>query len=146
MSDAHHALMHRIIDAWNARDVDGFVACYTDPVLVHEGGSTRSAPVTRDQHREAARTWWGRFPDLEETIDEILSDGDRVFLRSTSRGTLASTWRGKEPTGDLIVWESWYVYRLEAGLVAEERMLMDLFGLFAQLGGDEGTGAGVTGS
>lgn len=134
VSDARHALMHRIIETWNTRNVDGFVGCYTDPMLVHGTGPDGSMPVTREQHREAARVWWDRFPDVEETIDEVLADGNRVFLRTTSTGTLATTWRGIEPTGTPVSWESWYAYRLEDGLVTEERMLMDLFGLFEQLG------------
>jgi predicted ester cyclase len=137
VASEHHALMQRLIDTWNARDVDGFVHCYTEPLLVHGNGTDNGTPVTRDQHREAARSWWDRFPDLEETIDEIFSDGDRVFLRTTSRGTLASTWRGMEPTGEPVAWEAWYVYRVEDGLVSEERMIMDSLGLFVQLGGVE---------
>lgn len=140
MADQQHALMQRIIETWNARDEDGFVGCYTDPMLVHDAEG-ESISDSRDRHREAARSWWSLFPDLTETIDEIITEGDRVFLRTTSRGTLASTWRGIAPTGDAVSWECWYVYRIQDDLVAEERTLMDLHGLLVRLGGPDTPGA-----
>ena len=137
MSSEHRSLMHRILTSWNERDVEEFVGCYTDPLVVHDGTSDQVLTLSRQQHAENAQVWWSRFPDMHEVADEILSDEDRVFLRTTSRGTLATPWRGIEPTDDPVSWESWYRYRVEGGLVAEERMVMDLLGLFVQLGAVE---------
>jgi predicted ester cyclase len=97
--------------------------------------------VSRVEHQQAARTWWQRFPDLTETIEEMLVDGDRVLLRTRSTGTLQTEWRGIQPNGEEISWDAWYVYRVQDGLVAEERLLMDLMGLFVKLGAIEPPGA-----
>lgn len=134
-------LMRRLIDGWNARDVDGFVACFTDPLVVRTGEDQEDLEVSRVEHQEAACTWWERFPDLTETIEEMLVDGDRVLLRTRSTGTLQTEWRGIQPTGEQVAWDAWYVYRVHDGLVAEERLLMDLMGLFVQLGAVEPPGA-----
>lgn len=139
--DGHGGLMHRLIDAWNARDLDGFVDCYTDPLVVRTGEGQEDLEVTRVEHEEAARTWWQRFPDLTETIEEILVDGDRVVLLTRSTGTLQTDWRGIQPNGEQVAWDAWYLYRVRDGLVAEERMLMDLMDLFVQLGVIEPPGA-----
>ena len=56
----HGGLMHRLFDAWNERDIDGFVDCYTDPLVVRTGEGQEDLEVTRVEHQEAARTWWQR--------------------------------------------------------------------------------------
>lgn len=68
MADEHHALMQRIIDTWNARDEDGFVGCYSDPMLVQGGGADGGMQVSRAQHRDAARTWWKRLLERPEAL------------------------------------------------------------------------------
>lgn len=137
----HDELMHRLIDTWNERDVQGFVDCFTDPLVVRTGEGEDDVEVSRVEHQEAAHTWWERFPDLTETIEEILIDGDQVLLRTRSTGTLQTEWRGIRPNGEQVAWDAWYLYRVQEGLVAEERMLMDLMGLFVQLGAIETPGA-----
>ena len=39
------------------------------------------------------------FPDLVETIDDLVAEGDRVALRLTLRGTHGGPFRGVEATG-----------------------------------------------
>ncbi len=67
----------------------------------------------------------------------MLVEGDRVLLRTRSSGTHRAAWRGIEPTEKRVEWEAWYVHRVQDGLITEERMLMDLLGVFVQLGAVE---------
>lgn len=131
------SLLQRALDAWNERDLDIFVNCYSDALTVYEGEDPESFTVSRDQHREAALAWWQRFPDLVETPREMMVEDGRLFLRTVSTGTLQRSWSGIEPTGRRVEWGAWYVYRIEDGLIVEERMMMDLMGLFVQLGAVE---------
>lgn len=132
--DGHGGLMHRLIDAWTGRDLDGSVDCYTDPLVVRTGEGQEDLEVPRVEHQEAARTWRQRFPDLTETIEEILVDGDRVMLLTRSTGTLQTDWRGIQPNGEQVAWDAWYLYRVRDGLVAWRAMLMRISRMQAAAG------------
>lgn len=127
-------LVQRAADTWNARDRDGFLACYSDELLVRGSDGAPDAVITPDEHWAAALTWFERFPDFTETTQEMLAEDDKVLLRTRYTGTLAISWRGAEPTGAEIGWDAWQILRMSEGEIVEERMLMDSLGMFTKLG------------
>jgi len=74
------------------------------------------------------------FPDLHWTVEEQLSDGDRVLTRFSWTGTHRGTFLGVEPTGRRVSVWGMVIDRVESGLIKETRFLMDTMGLMAQLG------------
>lgn len=74
------------------------------------------------------------FPDLRNTIDDIVAEGDRVAFRVTSRGTHNGSFFGISPTGRTVVQEQMHIVRFAGGRVVEHWAVRDDLGMFQQLG------------
>jgi predicted ester cyclase len=78
------------------------------------------------------------FPDIVFSIQEQISEGDKVVSRFEWTGTHKGDFLGIPPTGR--VW-GMVIDRLEGGRIKETRILMDTLGLMAQLGALSAPGA-----
>jgi predicted ester cyclase len=74
------------------------------------------------------------FPDLQTTIDDIFSDGEKVVVRFTARGTHSGPLQGMAPTGREATWCGVNIYRVSGGRIRETWQLADGLGLLRQLG------------
>jgi steroid delta-isomerase-like uncharacterized protein len=75
------------------------------------------------------------FPDVEVTIDELVSDGDRAAVATTISGTHTGELAGLPPTGRRIAVTGIDMVRVEDGRIVEHRGLTDSVGLMRQLTG-----------
>jgi predicted ester cyclase len=73
------------------------------------------------------------FPDLRFEIDDVVSDGDRVVLRWTARGTHGGTFADVEPTGRRVVWTGCDWFRVHLGRLTEAYVVADGGALLDQL-------------
>ena len=74
------------------------------------------------------------FPDLDFSIEEQITEGDKVASRFEWTGTHRDTFLGVPATGRQVrVWGI-VIDRLEAGRIKDTRIIMDIFGLMMQLG------------
>jgi len=73
------------------------------------------------------------FDGFAEEIQQIVTEGDLVFLRSRYTGTHRGEWNGIPATGRSVTWDAWQVLRVSNGVIVEERMLMDERSLHQQL-------------
>jgi len=74
------------------------------------------------------------FPDLVETIDDLVAEDDRVVERFTLRGTHLGEFMGIAPTGRSVSWAGIAIYRLADERIAECWVEPNLLGLAVQIG------------
>jgi steroid delta-isomerase-like uncharacterized protein len=74
------------------------------------------------------------FPDICWSVEEQLTDGDRVVSRFEWTGTHQGQFLGIAPTGRRVTVWGMAIDRLEEGKIKETRFPMDVPGLMAQLG------------
>ena len=74
------------------------------------------------------------FPDLIFSIQEQVTEGDKVASRFEWTGTHKAAFLGVPPTGRSVrVWGV-VIDRLVEGRIKDTRIIMDIFGLMMQLG------------
>jgi steroid delta-isomerase-like uncharacterized protein len=96
---------------------------------------TEPEPIRgREALRESIEKYVGAFPGGTITIEEQITDGDRVATRWTARGTHMGEIAGIGPTGKEVTVSGVTIARLEGGIVAEEWATWDSLGLLIQLG------------
>jgi len=78
--------------------------------------------------------------DMHVTIEEIIVEEDKVWVRITLAGTHTGEYRGLAPTSKKITATSVNIYRIVNGKVAEVWRVSDLLGFYKQLGFIEYTG------
>ena len=88
----------------------------------------------REGLRQWLATWIGAFPDVQWTVEEQSVAEDKVWTRSTWRGTHQGPFLGIPATGKTITVAAWTIDRFEDGKIAESRIIMDTLGMMQQLG------------
>lgn len=73
------------------------------------------------------------FPDLHISLDELIAEDDRVFVRSTLTGTHDGEYKGIAPTGRNVAADCAEVYRLADGKIVGYWCLLNVAGLMRQL-------------
>jgi predicted ester cyclase len=73
------------------------------------------------------------FPDIQHTVETVITDGDLVVIRYTAAGTQMGTFQGYAPTGKRITWTGINIYRIECGRIAEMWSELDALGRIEQL-------------
>jgi C-1 hydroxylase len=74
------------------------------------------------------------FPDWIETIEDIIAEGDKVWVRFTGTGTHKGEWLGLAPTGKKMTLKAVQIWRIVDGKVVAKDSIGDLLDVFKQLG------------
>jgi steroid delta-isomerase-like uncharacterized protein len=84
--------------------------------------------------REVVVLFHTAFPDLVVTLEDTLTEQDRVATRFTIRGTQTGPFAGLPPTGRQVVITGIAISRVAGGRIAEQWDQADMLGLLQQLG------------
>jgi predicted ester cyclase len=87
----------------------------------------------RDGLKPVVRAYRAALSGLTVTIEDVVTDGDKVAIRTTLRGTHEGTLLGVAPTGRRVVFRAADIHRIAGNVIAETWHLEDLFGLMQQL-------------
>jgi steroid delta-isomerase-like uncharacterized protein len=92
------------------------------------------APVGREGHKQLLMMFHHGFPDWQETIDDVIAEGDRVAIRVTGRGTHQGEFQGIPATGRQVTATGVGIAHIENGRIAESWAEYDALGMMQQLG------------
>ncbi|MCW1912090.1 ester cyclase [Luteolibacter sp. GHJ8] len=121
-----------IEDVINRRNLDSAAKYFWEDVveLVPFPGQGPGVEGVKD----VVRGMIAAFPDMLWTIEEQISEGDKVLTRFEWTGTHQGEFLGVPATGQPVrVW-GMIIDRLEGGRIKDTRMLMDAMGMMIQLG------------
>jgi steroid delta-isomerase-like uncharacterized protein len=74
------------------------------------------------------------FPDLTETIEAIIAEGDLVSVRATRRGTHEGTYMGVPGTNRPVIIPTMYFVRVVNGKITDLWLNWDILGMLQQIG------------
>lgn len=74
------------------------------------------------------------FPDIQWTLEELVSEGDKVAARFVMNGTHKGTFFGVPPTGKEIKVRASNFYKFSNGQIIEEYGQPDMLSLLQQIG------------
>jgi steroid delta-isomerase-like uncharacterized protein len=78
------------------------------------------------------------FPDIQDTVEDIVAEGDKVVVRWSSRGTHQGEFMGVAPTGRHVAFTGMRLFRIAENKIAESWVNIDERGLQEQLGTAQG--------
>jgi C-1 hydroxylase len=82
------------------------------------------------------------FPDWHETVEDIIAEGDKVWVFLSYSGTHKGMFMGLAPTGNRIETKAVDIYRVVNGKLAEYWTVTDKLNIFKQVGAVEYTQKG----
>jgi steroid delta-isomerase-like uncharacterized protein len=134
MSAENEALVRRYVEeVYDQRKLEVIDEIFSGDFTLHDpdlpGGAQGPEGITR-----VVETFVDAFPDLQVTLDDELSSGDKVVTRWTSRGTHQGELMGIAPTGRPIEVTAVGIWRVADGKIAEAWLVFDALGMMQQLG------------
>ena len=134
MPFSNEALARKIFDEiWKGGNLALIDELYTEDFVCHlepdedwEG---------RDAVRDAVNLIRGTFNDYEERIEDIVSNGDKIAVRSTMSGTFRESASEEVGAGGRRVSTlAISLFRIANGQIAEQWEVVNMQGIFRQLG------------
>ena len=133
MSEENKAIVRRIVqEIWNGGNLDLADELITPDYVDNVAGS--GSPVGPEGFKDAVSGVRDAFPDFTITINDMISEGDKVALVWTFIGTHKGELMGIAPTEKLIEFDGIYLYRFKDGKLVERSGKRDMFKLMSQLG------------
>jgi predicted ester cyclase len=121
MSDQNKDLVREYYDrVLNGREIDAVDEYFADERIAEavKGGCFR---------------YFEAFPDLHIALDELVAEGDKVFVRSTMTGTHDGEYKGIPATGRHVAAESAEVFRIGDRTFVGYWCMTNVAGLMRQL-------------
>ena len=125
------ATFRRVIEeGFNQGNMAALDDCFTPTYTEHQF----DLPPTLEGFKGSIRYLRDTFSDFRLTIEDMVADGDKVWVRMTGRGTQAKEFMGHPPTGKSFTITVVDICRFEQGKIVEHWGVPDRFHLIAQLG------------
>jgi predicted ester cyclase len=124
--EAFRRLFEEVLGGGDLAVLDELVA----PDMVEHQPGLQSG---REGMRSLVHLLRGAYPDLRYTIEDITTDGDKVWGRVTARGTNNGSFLGHLPTGRTMTITVMDICRFANGQIVEHWGVADTFGALAQL-------------
>ena len=125
------AAIENAVAQMNSGNLEGYLEMYGDDLTLH-------GYPPEVQGKEGVTAFYTAFakalPDIELTIEDAVTDGDKVALRYRVRGTHSDELMGVPATGNKVDVEGQSFFRFENGRVAERWQSLDAVTLLTQLG------------
>jgi steroid delta-isomerase-like uncharacterized protein len=139
--EQNKVIVRRFIDGYNNRQLEVFDELVADDYLDHAHGQRG-----RENLRQLFTKAFEAFPDWHEAIEDIIAEGDRVWLRIKATGTHTRDWEvfgARLPaTGRTITMNMVFIWRVVDGRIAEGWEVDDNLEFLTQLGAVAYTEAG----
>lgn len=119
----------RAVNSGNLEDIDNVLA----PEYVRHDPNPLLEDVGREEYKAAFSKLRTAFPNAKWTLEELLSDGDRVIARWTFRGTQDGPFFNIPPSGKEVTYPILAIYRIEEGMIAEDWHVFHSIGLWQTL-------------
>ena len=115
--DQNEAVVRRAVEEiWNKGNLAIVPEVYSPDFVSHQRShpnmsEVRGVPALVAFLQEFRRA----FPDFHDTIEDQISDGEKVVTRVTSEGTHRGPLMGIEPTNRHVSWMAMSIDRIEGG-------------------------------
>ena len=130
-------VVRRFIEAYNKQNLDIFDDLVAPDFVDHTHQQQGLKKLKKIFHEA-----YIGFPDLHETIEDIIAEGDKVWARLTYTATHTGEYLGLAPTGKKIKTTLIAIYRIVNGKIAEGLFFSDQLGFLKPLGAIEFTKKG----
>jgi steroid delta-isomerase-like uncharacterized protein len=134
--EENKAIVRRWIEAYNQKNLDSFDEVVAPDYFDHTN------QVDVEGLKQLFTMGFKAFPDWHETIEDIVAEGDKVWVRLAYTGTHKGEFMGLAPTGKKITAKAVDIYRIVNGKLAEYWNVTDNVHMLKQIGAIEITEKG----
>ena len=130
-------IVRKFIEAYNNRNLD-----LLDDLVAPDYFDQTHQQKGLENLKQLMKLAFTAFPDWHETIEDIIAEGDKVWVHLTYTGTFTGEFQGLTPTGNKITTTAVDIYRIVNDKLVEGLNFTNDFDLFKSLGVIESTEEG----
>jgi steroid delta-isomerase-like uncharacterized protein len=119
----------RVYDLLNKGDIEGIIATLADGYVSHGFGGGGAGNL-----RQSLTFFRNAFPDVVFTVEDTITEGDKVAVKTTFRATHQGPFAGVPASGRAVEVGGCDVFRIRDGKVAEAWWLGDSGSMLMQIG------------
>jgi C-1 hydroxylase len=127
--EKNKAVVRRLVEAFNKHDLS-----LLDELMTLDYFDHRHQLRGLRSYKQLLTMIFNAFPDYNETLEDIIAEGDMVWIRDTVTGTHKGEYRGLAPTGKKIKATLVAILRIADGKVVEGWEVSDILYTLKQLG------------
>ena len=124
------AVIRNFAELTNGRELDGALAHFDPSFIDH--AVRQGMPTGIEGARMFFKMVFTAFPDLHETIEDIIGEGDKVVNRMTCESTYKGVFMVALPTGKHVKWSFIEINQIVDGKVVKH-LAKNAIGLMPQL-------------
>ena len=127
--EENKAIIRRLFEEFNKHNVD-----LLDKLIAPDYFDHALQSRSLEDYKQFITMFINGFPDFHVTIEEIITEGDRVWIRETETGAHKGEYRNIAPTGKKVTFSGVDVFRIVDGKIAEAWHVYDFLDFYKQLG------------
>ena len=131
-TEQNKSLTRRFFDAFDAGDLTSAESVFAPDAVVHNVGAPD--PLNLAGFKQLGALFLAAFPDGKHTIEDVISEGDKVITRATYRATHTGDLMGIPPTGKQVNVSAMIIDQIADGKIVETWRMFDQMGMMQQLG------------
>lgn len=131
-SEETKALARRCLEIINEKNFAAVDQIYASTYVRHDPDSPQVQ--SREDYKKYLMGLCTVFPDLSFTVEDLITEGDKVMSRFSIFGTHSYPWRGLPATYKQVNITGLAVSRIVENKIVEDWFITDIFGLAQQLG------------
>jgi steroid delta-isomerase-like uncharacterized protein len=127
------ALMRSAFAALGRRDISAAAEFLSPDFIINLAGTPHQMHGRRIWQRNT-EIFFNAFPDMQMETQDMFATADRVAVRFRFTGTHTGEFLGNQPTGKRVDYQSYELYRIANGKIAEEWICADMLTILTQIG------------
>jgi steroid delta-isomerase-like uncharacterized protein len=133
---SNKATFRRLHDAVNSLDAE-LIAKTIDEIVKPDVEIRTPLPIEATGAQALKQVWamlLRAYPDLHVTVEDVITEGDKVVCRNVVTGTHQGEYMGLPPTGRSVTYNEIFIFRFDGGRIAETWGVVDVLAQMRQLG------------
>lgn len=127
--EENKAIVRKFIKAYNKQNLDLF-----DDIVAPDFIDHTHQQQGLENLKQVFKLAFKGMPDMHETIEDIIAEGDKVWVLITYTGTHTGEWFGLAPTGKKVTSRMVAIYQIVNGKLVEGRFLNEQLDMLKHLG------------
>jgi len=127
--EENKAIVRRLYEAYNEQNLALFDELYSPDYV----NATLQIQGVESAKQFITKVYKG-FPDWHETVEDIIAEGDKVWVHVKLTGTHTGEYRGLAPTGKKIAFSGMQIWRIANGKIVANESVFEFLDFYKQLG------------
>ena len=127
--EENKTIVRKVYEAFNERNTD-----MTNEIIAPDYVDYTNQIQGLESGKKFITMFWEGFPDIYWSIEDIIAEGDKVWVRAKITGTHTGEYRGLVPTGKKFTISAVDIWHIVNGKIVECWAVDDLLDFYQKLG------------